>query len=101
MPRKSTKRLDLAECRELLDPEGVFGDDALLEFRERSYDLIALLAAAYRQPAGLEGTSSQLSSDERVEVEERAAIHEFEGKLTRKQSEKLALTTHMNSKSRH
>lgn len=78
------------------------GDQELRELRDRMYDLATLAAGAYRDAPstiilGIEG----VSESERTAVEERAAIHEFEGNLSRPQAEALALTAHLQSESPH
>lgn len=66
------------------------------------YDLATLAAGAYRNaPSAFIFGIEDVSESERAAVEERAAIHEFEGNLSRPQAEALALTAHLQSKSPH
>jgi len=67
------------------------------------YLLAALAIASFRQAASMKRASplDSVPADDRHEVEERAAILEFDGTLSRDQAERLALLTYLRSQSRH
>ena len=69
-------------------------DAEIAALRDSMYSFAACLVAAYSADwAALAATGiSHLTEDERVEIEERVAILEFEGGLTRDQAERLALS---------
>lgn len=97
------RRLTVAECRQRLGDDAPDLDDAqLLEVRDRLYDLAAVVLKRGRS---LEDTTTKavlaLSPSDRHDVEERAAIMQYDGGLTRDQAERLALGQHLQSKSRH
>jgi hypothetical protein len=100
---RASSRLSLAECRGLLGRDDrSLTDEQLRRLRDRFYDLAALVITAYQSEiaTGI-ATLASLSESNRIDVEERAAIMQFDGNLTREQSEKLALDGHLQSKSRH
>ena len=65
------------------------------------YDLANVVIAAYKAAPGTKPALAEVPESDRPDVEERAAILEFEANLTRKQAEPLALTAYLQSKSRH
>ena len=100
---RAKSRLSLAECRALLgaDAEPSLTDEQLLRLRDRFYELAAIAIKSYQNELPSPMTLSGLPDFDRIDVEERAAIMQFEANLTREQSERLALDAHMQSKSRH
>lgn len=100
---RGDRRLSLAECRsELSQTVEPLNDEQLLVERDRMYALAAVLVGAYRnsKSVSLPSLVDVLESDW-AEVEERAAIFEFDGNLSRDQAEKLALSEYLKSQSRH
>ena len=84
MPRPSGSRLSIAHCRHLLgDVATELSDAAVEQLREQLYvvaDYVVWLSQdspGARQQAHL----ARLAADDRTEVEERAAILEFDGKM--------------------
>ena len=64
------------------------------------YQLAEAATSAYKRGGPL-WTLATIPDTERVEVEERAAIAEFDGNLSRDQAERLALDAYLRSESRH
>ncbi|HSS21660.1 MAG TPA: hypothetical protein VLL54_16425 [Pyrinomonadaceae bacterium] len=102
--------LSLRRCRDLIDPSArIQTDDELAVIREQLYSLAALLIDSRTMTQGeprlglLKGdNASALGSkhdnalrwfraDERDEIEERAAILEFDAKTTRDEAERAAI----------
>jgi hypothetical protein len=85
----SRNRLDVKVCRQFLDPACALDDPALCKLRDELY-LLASVALSF-----LAGDASRpvesLSEGERADVEERAAILQFEGRLPREPAEQLPL----------
>ena len=84
--------LPLQRCRELLgDPD--ISDSQLEAAREQLYLLARAACAAYAS-AGLtfDEAVGEVDADERVSLEERAAILEFDANLPRSIAERRALT---------
>jgi hypothetical protein len=57
-------------------------------------------AAGHTLPAGFPDAVGMLSEDERYEFEERAAIHEFDGRLDHSTADLAALSEYWRSKHR-
>jgi hypothetical protein len=90
---RAPRQLSLAECRRLIGEDSIT-DEKLEQVRDGFYAVARTVTCAYLRGKDREGLSiilSALSEDDRAEVEERAAIIEFEGKLSRDQAERLAL----------
>lgn len=102
MRRTTNDRFDLSRCRKLVGSDSSLTDTELQQLRDQLYELATVMLQAYdsvARPAIL--GIAKLSESERIEVEERAAIFEFEANLTREQADRLALNNHLQSKSRH
>jgi len=83
----------LAKYRRLL-PADVDISDARLERLIGQLTAVArATCSAYLQRSGSLTKSGGLNADERVEIEERAAILEFDGKLPRGRAKAIALAT--------
>ncbi len=105
--------LSLARCRELIGSNSNLSDELLEKLRDDLYGLANVIldgtppgklssshipsgsSAGTRHivesPARYADVFALLPEDDRYPVEERAAIHEFDGGCTREQAEKLAL----------
>jgi hypothetical protein len=90
----------LERCRQILGGTAdCLSDDQILTLRDQlaAFAAVAvdLFGAAQRSPKPSNGlllaALGALDPNERADVEERAAILEFEGKLSRDQAERLAL----------
>lgn len=85
--------LSLQRCRGLLTGDArADSDDQLEATRKQFYDFGRLVARAALQEQRFAQATSRLGEEERADVEERAAIMEFDGRLSRKQAERLALS---------
>ena len=114
--------LSLGRCRELVGKDCRLSDEELKLLAQQLYGLAHVAldglgatknppskpdqpeAGKFVQPNGTEHEPSfadvlaLLPEDDRYAVEERAAIHEFDGGCTRQQAEKLALDAYWASK---
>src|SRR6186713_1343954 len=94
------KRISLSSCRRHLGPLAIDLSDAEVErLRNQLYGIagVALnLMSPTNRATPFASALSSLSEDQRFDVEERAAILEFDGRLTRDQAERLALTMQCN-----
>ena len=81
--------LSLQKCRELLGPSAHLSDSELSALVNSLYVLaetaVRLHACAGREPGG-----RPLSADDQAEVDERAAIMEFDGQMSRADADRLA-----------
>lgn len=87
--------LPVQKCRELLSKESDnLTDSELDQVRQGLYDLAALVLKSYSARTSMtpDKALALLSSSEREEAEERAAILEYEGGLSRFSAEQLAVT---------
>lgn len=74
--------LSVADCRRLVGPDCTITDDALVGLRDQVYALARVIV----------GSTGALSPGEALtDIEERAAILEFDGKLSRASAERAAL----------
>lgn len=92
--------LSVKRFRELLPSNSAFSDSDVELFRDQLYGLAGLVLDFHlkqiRQPKHFQLMSfntvaSQLSDDEQAALEERAAIIEFDGNVTREQAEHSAI----------
>lgn len=95
--------LPLQRCREVLG-DGFCGSDEQLELlREQLYAIAGAVTALFarrpgapgaevRQPGGFQEAVALLSWDERIDLEERAAIYQFDGGQPRDVAERTAFT---------
>lgn len=89
---RGSDRLPVSECRSLLAAEAVeLSDGQVQAVRDQLYALCSTIGRAYREIA--RSTSQTLTADERDSAEERAAILEFDAKLSRATAERVALAT--------
>lgn len=72
----------LQRCREILGPECLLSDTELQLLRDQLYGLADVIVTSFLK---------QKSHPEREKWEERAAIMEFDGGLTRTEAESMAL----------
>ena len=85
--------LSLQRCRELLTGDArAFSDDELEALRTQFYAVAQVGVRATIRERRFAQAIADLSEEERADVEERAAILEFEGRLSRDQAERLALS---------
>lgn len=101
MPRRIDHRLSLSCIRELRPGAAGLSDEQVLELRDRMYDLANVVIAAYKAAPNTAPSLAEVPESDRPDIEERAAIFEFEANLTRMQAERLALSTYLQSKSCH
>ena len=87
--RERRGRLPLDECRHIVGPGCGLADADLLEVRDQLYALARVMCRVDLPQVGV--GSPPLSADERTDVDERAAILEFDGKLPRETAERLAI----------
>lgn len=76
------------------------GDQQLEQLRDSLYELAGAALFGSKGP-GDTTTLADVPESDRADIEERAAIAQFEGNLTRKQADRLALDAYLRSKSRH
>lgn len=100
---RAKSRLRIPECRGLLaaDTESSLTDEQIVRLRDQFYELASVALAAYRTQSAPSTSITGLADSDRMDLEERAAIIQFEGNFTREQSERLALDAQLQSKSRH
>jgi hypothetical protein len=92
------KPLSVTECRRLIGPQCPLSDEELRRVREELYQLATILVQSY---IGCRSAAvGSLPKDYRIDVEERAAILEFDGKLPRACADALALRETLASRSR-
>jgi hypothetical protein len=85
--------VSLQRCRELLAGEAEALSDREIEaLREQLCVLARTCRPAKAELDGFRRALAALGEEERADVEERAAILEFDGKLSRDQAERLALS---------
>ena len=85
--------LTLQRCRELLETDSPGLSDSELEaLRKQLYAIAQVGIHARARERQFAQAIAALAEDERADVEERAAILEFDGKLSRDQAERLALS---------
>jgi hypothetical protein len=102
-PARDRERISILSCRRHLGPLANALSDAQVEsLRNQYYDIarVALDLHPMDRPMPFASALSSVPEEQRLEVEERAAILEFDGRLTRDQAERLALTMHCNGKVR-
>jgi hypothetical protein len=84
--------LSLDQCRALLDVQEI-SDDQLRALCDQLYALARVAIVASVADSGQFGRLvEQVSDPERADIEERAAILEFDAKMPRPQAERLART---------
>lgn len=103
IPPTDSSRISLASCRRLIGALASGHSDAELEkLRDELYTVarVALEVHPMGGPRRFASAFSSLAEDQRFDVEERAAILEFDGRLTRDQAERLALAMQCRPKIR-
>jgi len=86
---RNDSRLSIEECRLLLDAPGDISDDQLLLLRDQLYALAKAGIASV--VADVAQALERLHPSDRHEVEERAAILEFDVRMPRVRAESVAL----------
>jgi len=92
--RGPESRLSIERCRALLGNDGdALSDSELEALRDQFYAIASVASRAYlaRDASPFRTALLRLSEADRIDVEERAAILEFEGKLCRDLAERQAL----------
>lgn len=85
--------VSLQRCRELLTGDArAISDDKLEALRAQFYAVAQVGVRAAIRERQFAQAIAVLSEEERADVEERAAILEFDGRLSRDQAERLALS---------
>ena len=85
--------LSLQRCRELLAGDARSVSDEELEAVRKQFYALALVGTREAiQAQRFEQAIAKLREEERADVEERAAIMQFDGRLSREQAERLALS---------
>jgi len=88
--------LSIQSCRKLLAGEAVSDEDLLL-LRDQMYALAKLALDRFqsdrlsKQPANLADALCFVGESDRMAIEERAAVLEFEANLKREDAERLAI----------
>ena len=84
--------LSIERCRGLLGAVGGrLSDSEIEQLRDQLRELASLVVEMYSTThRGVTASLQMMRAEERVEVEERAAILEFEGKLPRVEAERRA-----------
>ena len=90
--------LSLDKCRRILGPDCDLSDQDIERLRDQLCDLatVAIVVHEEQRQAGvvMEGNETKLRmipEDDRDEVEERAAILEFDGGISKQEAERLAV----------
>ena len=121
----SPSRLSLQKCRKIVGPECSLSDSELESFRDSLYALADVAYEAFQdkkirgalsskslinvsekpslhtvEPLIFQQELEKLISDERETLEERVAIMEYEGNLSRPESENLAFKEYLATKSK-
>jgi hypothetical protein len=83
----------IAECRKILGNGCPLSDLEVEQLRDQLYDLARCVVDLSQMPLNdPERVIAQLPDDERADVEERAAILEFDGGIGRRRAERKAFT---------
>lgn len=93
------RRLSIEQCRRALSGASAGLSDAEIELaREQLYALAHALLRGRKpiQPAPFSNIAESIGVDDHADVEERAAIMEFDGRLSRDQAERAALAAHLD-----
>ena len=96
----SSQRIPIDTCRRFLGPAAAGLTDAQLEeLRDQLYDLAQVTVASYASGPGVppKRLAPHFGEADYFDVEERAAIMEFDGRLSRDQAERLALRQRASS----
>lgn len=89
--RRTSERIGLDECRRLLGEGCRLSDEQLLKVRDQLYEVARVVAAAFVDDAAYSGGAVRPpDAADLEEIDERAAIMEFDGKLPRQAAERLA-----------
>lgn len=90
-------QLSIQQVRELLQSECLLSDCEIEQVRDQLYAIARVWIDGGLRALGGPSVefSEMLAENERVEVEERAAILEFDGDLTRSEAERVAIGTHL------
>lgn len=92
--------LSLSRCREVLAGESArLSDEQVTQLRDQLYALAetAVQLAHMTPPVDFSLAAASLTTEVRADVEERAAIIEFDGRLSRDQAERFALSRHLRT----
>ena len=86
--------LSVQRCRELLGPSAPSSDEEIEVLRNQLYAVatVWLERGAPRLEPSADSVLGALPEDERADVEERAALMEFDGGASRDVAERMALT---------
>jgi hypothetical protein len=88
----------IAECRKILGNRCPLSDSEVEQLRDQLYQLACMVVDLSQMPLNEpDRLIAQLPDDERADVEERAAILEFDGGLDRHQASRKALTRYLRS----
>lgn len=97
--------LSLGRCRKLLGPENTVPDEKLVTLRDQLYCLAELVLdlrdSSQRVDRSVHGAFEQMavSNEDLNALKERAAIIEFDGKVSRDEAERRALELSLASES--
>ena len=90
----------MRQCRALLGADAVESDSDIERLRDELYEVARVwidgAMTMFEVPSA--EPPAVLTEDDRIEVEERAAVLEFEGGLSRVEAERAALTGHMRQR---
>jgi hypothetical protein len=101
--KRSQDRLSIDSCQRLLGPIGrQMADGELERLRDELYALARVTLTAYAQSSPDARRAQAVTADDRFSLDERAAILQFDGKLSRDTSDRLAVVMHSsNTQSGH
>ena len=87
----------IQRCREILGTDAPKSDAEIEKVRDQLYAIadVWLARGAEVPPTPAAALFASLSEDDRFEVEERAALMEFDGRLLRDHAERVAFATIM------
>lgn len=87
------RRLSVERCRALLSDDAIESDLDIELLRDQLYEIAQVWIDGGMPGLGSPSTEPQesLSDDDQIEVEERAAVQEFDGGLSRLDAEQAAL----------
>ena len=94
---EGVRRLPLEACRRLLGVAGAdLADTELATLRDQLYDLAFCVVPTYRlQKPDQEALLQRMPEGDRYQIEERAAVLEFDANMSRSEATKKALASHV------
>ena len=101
--------LSIERCRQLIGSQNNFSDEQVAAFRDRTYDLARTVVRLIEERRGKPPVSPNTETSfgqvletvpegERYALEERAAIHEFDGNMTRTDAERRTVNDYLKNR---